>query len=588
MVTYAYSYIRFSSEKQHQGDSLRRQTDAAQKYADEHNLHLDNKSYMDLGISAFKGKNFIEGKLSLFLEAVEQNKIPKGSFLLVESIDRLSRETVDIALELFLRIIRNGVTIVTLINRQVFSQESVRDNWTQLIISIAEMARAHQESLQKSKRVGAAWEAIRNGEGKHQRKIITKMCPAWLSVVDDEWVIDQEKVKTIRRIFDLAMAGNGSPRIMRMLNADKTATFGSGKRKAIDWTAGTVAHVLSNKAVIGIYETKMIHAREGYFPEVIPRKLFLDVQSAMRSRNFAPSGRGDSGVANLFAGRSFCGVCGAKMKTVSSTKGLVYIHCETAYSNKGCSARRVAYTAFEEDVLRWIEEKDRNVFKEISKIDVDVRPAIQAEIEMKQKEIEKLVDILLDSPKSKVLNQRLTTAEIEISELQEQLSKALPPTTTNDAELVDLLYETYTYYYNLRDMLLSGSNHYGYIKDHRELVYSEKSERAVKNLERHERFVTEFGDHYEIDEKTLAAIKVRFNDLRKEIQVGLRRLIKRVDLHHLASKNTRPEMGSFQKLKNATYESYKITFSSGGIFERWYMRPPKGFQKGNRNGKSVG
>jgi len=37
----AYSYIRFSSELQTKGDSLRRQTQLAEDYALKHNLLLD-------------------------------------------------------------------------------------------------------------------------------------------------------------------------------------------------------------------------------------------------------------------------------------------------------------------------------------------------------------------------------------------------------------------------------------------------------------------------------------------------------------------------------------------------------------------
>jgi len=57
----AFSYIRWSSTQQTSGDSLRRQTDLAAKYAAQHNLTLDNTSFQDHGVSAFKGKNVLEG-----------------------------------------------------------------------------------------------------------------------------------------------------------------------------------------------------------------------------------------------------------------------------------------------------------------------------------------------------------------------------------------------------------------------------------------------------------------------------------------------------------------------------------------------
>ncbi|ENY2727111.1 recombinase family protein [Salmonella enterica] len=50
----AYSYIRFSSKKREQGDSIKRQTELAEQYAHANNLILSDKSFQDLGISAFK------------------------------------------------------------------------------------------------------------------------------------------------------------------------------------------------------------------------------------------------------------------------------------------------------------------------------------------------------------------------------------------------------------------------------------------------------------------------------------------------------------------------------------------------------
>jgi hypothetical protein len=53
----AYSYTRFSSPEQAQGDSLRRQTEAARAYAAKHKLDLDEElTFHDPGMSAYRGK----------------------------------------------------------------------------------------------------------------------------------------------------------------------------------------------------------------------------------------------------------------------------------------------------------------------------------------------------------------------------------------------------------------------------------------------------------------------------------------------------------------------------------------------------
>ena len=83
----AFSYVRFSSIKQAKGDSLRRQTEAVDRYVKANNLVLDTSlSMKDEGISAFSGANIQEGALGVFLALVKGGKIPKGSVLIVESL----------------------------------------------------------------------------------------------------------------------------------------------------------------------------------------------------------------------------------------------------------------------------------------------------------------------------------------------------------------------------------------------------------------------------------------------------------------------------------------------------------------------
>jgi hypothetical protein len=69
--------------------------------------------------SAFRGRNAVKGTLKLFLDALDKGVIKPGTYLLIESLDRLSRNEVDEAFELFMSIIRRGITIVTLSDEQV-------------------------------------------------------------------------------------------------------------------------------------------------------------------------------------------------------------------------------------------------------------------------------------------------------------------------------------------------------------------------------------------------------------------------------------------------------------------------------------
>jgi DNA invertase Pin-like site-specific DNA recombinase len=143
----AYSYVRFSRPEQLKGDSLRRQMQASEDYATEHGLRIDSSlSMQDQGISAFRGINAAKGALAGFLLAVQSGRVAPGATLLVESLDRLSRDQITEALTQFLGIINSGITVVTLMDKMVYSQATIDDNPGSLLMSIGVMMRAHDES----------------------------------------------------------------------------------------------------------------------------------------------------------------------------------------------------------------------------------------------------------------------------------------------------------------------------------------------------------------------------------------------------------------------------------------------------------
>ena len=124
-MTTVYSYKRFSSPTQAEGASLARQTEAANRWIeakrkDGQELLLDTTLRMtDEGISAYKGKHRHAGSdLGKFLLEAKAGRVKPGSYLLVENLDRLSREEVPDAQAQFLQIIGFGIHIVTLVDGQ--------------------------------------------------------------------------------------------------------------------------------------------------------------------------------------------------------------------------------------------------------------------------------------------------------------------------------------------------------------------------------------------------------------------------------------------------------------------------------------
>lgn len=246
----AYSYVRMSTSQQVKGDSLRRQLEMSRAYADEHGLELDD-SLRDIGVSAWKGDNRKKGALGEFLDLVKFGRIQRGSYLLIESLDRLSRDQVLEALSLFLELLRDGIVIVTMADRQTYSQASIDSDWTKLIISLTIMARAHEESARKSQRVREAFANKREMIRKGQKTPFPSL-PAWidqnrLPTGEVSFTLNQH-AHTVRRIFEMAAMGMGPRQIARRLNEESHPTFRDSTR---GWHQPTISGVLENVAAIG-------------------------------------------------------------------------------------------------------------------------------------------------------------------------------------------------------------------------------------------------------------------------------------------------------------------------------------------------
>src|SRR5262249_35200722 len=150
----AYSYLRFSTPEQLKGDSFRRQTEAARAYAEQHCLILDEElTFRHLGVSAFRGRNAAQGRLRDFRRAVEDGVIERGSYLLVESFDRISRMDPWEALPILQDIVNAGIVVVTLGDGRRWDRKGFRDNPVKIIESLLVMMRAHEESLTKARRL---------------------------------------------------------------------------------------------------------------------------------------------------------------------------------------------------------------------------------------------------------------------------------------------------------------------------------------------------------------------------------------------------------------------------------------------------
>ncbi len=299
----AYSYIRFSSPKQADGDSLRRQTEMRDAYIQRKGLQLDDSlSMLDLGISAWTGDNAVTGALAGFLDLCKKGEIPKGSVLIVEHLDRLTRQHVRQALTLFFQILDAGVTIVTLTPEREYTPEASNDALS-LIEPLFLFANANEKSETLSKRLKDVW-----SEKRRQRKPLTSWTPAWIKLKDDKsgFELSPDRAEIVRQIVRLALDGYGDLRLVRKLNDDQVPVISGHEH----WTNAYVSKILKSPALIGSFEPRTDQNGHSvstgevwtdYFPAVISMEEWYQLRSARQSRT---SQRGPCGneVANLFSG----------------------------------------------------------------------------------------------------------------------------------------------------------------------------------------------------------------------------------------------------------------------------------------------
>jgi DNA invertase Pin-like site-specific DNA recombinase len=228
---------------------------------------------------------------SAFLAAVKANKVPRGSYLLVESLDRVSRADPYKSLPIILDLVAAGINVVTLTNGRVFNAEK-RDPMD-IMFSLVELMRAYDESEKKRDRTTKNW-AYKRSNASSRR--LTSICPGWLKPKGDGFEVIKEHATTVRRIFESSASGLGNFVITKNLNENRVPLFGKGwdnKQGHRSWHQGTVNRILNNRAVLG---ENQLHRRvdgkripdgdvvKGYYPAIISEELFFRAQAARAQR----------------------------------------------------------------------------------------------------------------------------------------------------------------------------------------------------------------------------------------------------------------------------------------------------------------
>lgn len=380
-----YSYVRFSSVKQSAGDSYERQIKAAKAFAISKELELaDPKDYLffDAGRSVYKRKHIDDtSELARFLDYVEDGTVPAGSYLVIESLDRLSREKVRDALPRFLDLLAKDIRVFTSLDQRLYTKDF---DVTDLLVSIISMSRAHEESATKGSRVSSAWRN-KHKDARETGKPLGKLRPLWLDVTPDGYALNPDHAKVVRRIFDLSARGYGSRVIAATLNQDGTPTFSADRKNSSGlWGFSTIRHILESRTTLGEYQPHIFvdgvrtpdgEPIGGYFPPVVTEEQFYLAAAARASRRLHKVTKVTKNF-NVLAGIFFCQKCGGAMH-LQGFKDRKYFKCtnkQRGVCDAGVIGAERSETVFQEvlakiDSLSLVRSSSGSLTKKLQVLD---------------------------------------------------------------------------------------------------------------------------------------------------------------------------------------------------------------------------
>ena len=362
------AYARVSSDKDAMLHSLSSQVSYFSKMIQSHD------SWKYVGVYSDEGMTGTKIKRDGFQRMIQDAKAGKIDIIVTKSLSRFARNTVDC-----LKTIRE----MKAINVDIFFEEqnihTLSANGEFLISLLA--GYAQEESRQCSE--NTLWRVRKNfKEGKPyggSSMLGYKLEKGRFTVVPEE-------AETVRKIFDLYLAGNGFCKIARILTNDGIKSY-TGKT----WNKSTLGEIISNVTYTGnlhLQKTyrenhmtkktmrnkgeKPLYIVEGNHEPIISQEIFDKAQEIRKVKAVGKSGK-RNGPAYPFTGLIYCGECGHLFKH----KVTKYYEswCCSQYDELGkayCASKKIR-----DDVLRkacaealGIDSFDETTFKEnIRRID---------------------------------------------------------------------------------------------------------------------------------------------------------------------------------------------------------------------------
>ena len=366
----AAAYYRMSSDKQE--TSIADQRSAVEEYAEQNNYQLV-REYQDAGVSGWKSQERVG-----FQQMINDAQHDEFQAVLCWDVDRFSRFPVLEANHYWFLLDRAGVHIATVAQGRL----DFADLGEWLKASVVQHGKAEYcKDLSRN--------VCRGMREKRQAGYWLGPAPFGYEVVDRK-LKPNDDAETVRRIFQLRLAGYGTHLIAKELNNDGIKT-----PRGSDWQSQSVRNILDRVTYVG--DSLVGKFARGKFnqifdqpqtvtdthPAIIDRKAFDSVQALPRMSR-AANGRGGSDGAKL-SGLIFCGRCGGPMYSLSQHNENFYAYRCANYSEgtrrkgKKCGHCAINRSQFEDAVFNRLREKlliqDRSQIEAAIQRELDRRAA---------------------------------------------------------------------------------------------------------------------------------------------------------------------------------------------------------------------
>ena len=399
-------YARYSSHSQTE-QSIEGQIAVCKEYAKRNNYTIVGE-YIDRAVTGTTDNR------PEFQKMIEESNKKYFNGVLVYQLDRFARNRYDSAINKN-KLKKNNVRVFS-------AKENISDDASGILMESVLEGMAEYYSAELSQKV-------KRGMNINAEKCLYNggSIPLGLKVGESKrYQIDEKMAPTIKKIFDMYMAGSTMAQISDYLNARQIKTS-----KGNNFNGNAIYRILTNKKYIGIYSYNRKDTPNA-IPAIIDEETFYNVQE-MLSKNKRTPARAKAKNEYILTTKLFCGHCKEMMIGISGTshtkKVYNYYMCNGT-KKKICDKKNVSKEYIEDIIVN--EARNLLTDKRIKQIANEFVAYIKKESENKN-EVDRLEKAIENNQKRKQnLLDSLSLCEIEsvkkeifeqIRELQESIEQ---------------------------------------------------------------------------------------------------------------------------------------------------------------------